>query len=293
MVGCATRTPITDSLTSGTDITNSYRIRGVPVFEQDEKQCGPASLATIFNYYGITKTPEELSRFLFTKKLGGSFRSDILASARNEGFMAMEMNDLSLVLKEVSEGNPVIIFQNLGLASMPQWHFSVLTGYDLKGPDVFLHSGKIKEEKMDMRLFERSWSLGGNWAALIMPPDKTSSTMSELSHIEAATLLESLANHEAALKAYRAILSRWPQSHLASIGAANVSYAINKKSDAEKYLLLAVESNSRSAIAWHNLALIQGELGKHKEARSNARKALTYVEKDKESNFRISLKNFL
>lgn len=287
--GCATRTPVTDKLTRKVEGSGRHKIEDVPVIAQKENHCGPASLAMVLQYYGKDKTPDELAKNLFHKKMEGSFRSDVLASARQEGMMAFEMDDLRKVFKEVENNHPVIVFQNLRLESAPQWHFSVLRGMDLKGPDVYVNSGTEKMEKMDMRLFERSWILGGQWGALILPPDKISATATDVEHVEAASLLEASGNQEAALIAYKTILERWHSQHLALIGAANVTYARNEKREAEKFLLRAVKASPKNAIAFHNLALVQAELGKMTSARKYAEKALTLATTEQVNHFQKSL----
>ncbi len=293
LVSCATRTPVTDKLTRKSHIPLSSQIREVPAIKQEEKQCGPAALAMVLQYHGVNKTPESLSNELFQKDLGGSFRSDILTSARREGMMVMEIHDLSQALEEISAGNPVLVFQNVGFEMAPQYHFSVLTGYDLKGPDVVLNAGKAKEESWDMRVFERSWVLGGKWGAVILPPEKLSQSLSELAHVEAASLLEASGKNEEARKAYEAILSKWPQSHLGLIGAANVAYGKNNLKQASSFLTRATQADPKSAVAWHNLALVQNELGDIKAAKFSAKKAQELVEKENEEQFKVSLKKLL
>lgn len=293
LVSCATRTPVTDNLTRKANIPSSSQIQRVPLIKQDEKQCGPASLAMVLQYYGVRKTPEHLAQDLFHKDLGGSFRSDVLASARREGMMAIETDDLADVLEEVSSGNPVLVFQNLGLSYLPQWHFSVITGYDLGGPDVILNSGEDEQQKMDMRVFERSWILGGKWGAIILPPDRLARTASEVDHLESASLLEKIGKIEEAQRAYSAILERWPESYLALIGRANTAYALKDKPLAERFFRKAVQVNPRSSIGWHNLALVQDELGRGSEAKISARKALEVVEKENAQAFKVSLRRFL
>lgn len=293
LVSCATRTPVTDKLTRKNDLPEKIKIMKVPSIKQDEKQCGPAALAMILQHHNIQRSPQDLSSGLFNKDLGGSFRSDLMASGRREGMMAIELNDLSDVLKEVSGGRPVVVFQNLGFSFMPKWHFSVITGYDLKGPDVYLNSGDSKPQKIDMRLFERSWVLGGHWGALIFPPEQLSLTASESVHSEAASLLEKMGKLKEAKMAYASILKKWPDSYLSLIGLSNVSYSLSEKQNALKYLEEAVKVNPEGSIAWHNLALVQEELGKTKEARVSARKALNVAEKENKESFKVSLKKIL
>lgn len=256
-VSCATRTPVTDKFQDKKEL--SHRIKDVPVIKQDDYHCGPATLAMVMQYHGGKQQPHELAAGLYNKKLKGSFFPEMKARARSEGMMVLELNDLRSVFEEVRAGHPVIVLQNNGIKFFPRWHFTVLTGMDFDGPDVFLNDGNKKVNVDDMRLFERSFVLGGKRALILLPPGKLGATSSELDHVEAALMLESLGKTEEAAKSYQSILNRWPQSELAALGAANSLYTLNKKKQAMQ-VLLSASKKIKSKTIDHNLAYIQNEL---------------------------------
>lgn len=269
-VSCATRTPVTDKFQDKKEL--SHKIKDVPVIKQDDYHCGPATLAMVMQYHGGKQQPQELASGLFHKKLQGSFFPEMKARARTEGLMVLEVNDLRSVFEEVRAGHPVIVLQNNGIKFFPRWHFAVLTGMDFEGPDVYLNDGDKKVNVDDMRLFERSFVLGGKRALVLLPPGKLSATSGELEHVEAALMLESLGKTQEASKSYLAILQKWPLSQVATIGAANTLYNLGDKKQAMKILARASQNLSSKTI-WHNLATIQGELGLKKEAAKSAAKA--------------------
>lgn len=282
---CATRTPVTDKLHKKAE---SFRIENVPVIKQEENHCGPASLAMVMNHYGMNQTPEELARGLFHEKLKGSFFPEMKSRARSEGMIVIEVNDLSKVFEEVRAGHPVIILQNNGFQFFPQWHFAVLSGMDFDGPDVY-----VTGEKQDMRLFERSFVLGGRRSLVLLPPDKLSATGSELEHVESAAILENTGKKNEALLAYQTILGKWETSLIASIGAANVLYEKNEKLKAREKLQAASLHHPQSPLVWHNLAIIEGETGNKKRARESAKKALELAQGPQKEKFMVSLKDWL
>lgn len=283
-VSCATRTPVTDKLA---DKAESYRLKNVPVIKQKDYHCGPATLAMVMQYHRIKTTEDEMAQGLFHKNLKGSFFSEMKSRARAEGMMVLEVNDLTKAFEEVRAGNPVIVLQNNGFQFFPRWHFAVLTGMKFEGPDVYL-SG----EKSDMRLFERSFVLGGRRSLVIVPPEKLSATATELEHVESAAILESLGKKKEALAAYEAILAKWNTSLLASIGSSNVLYEMNEKKKALEILRRA-SAHHDSPMIWHNLAILEGETGNRVKARVSAKKAMDLAEETQKEKFLLSLKDWL
>lgn len=284
-VSCATRTPVTDKLA---DKAESFRINQITVIKQKDYHCGPATLAMVMQYHGVNKSEEELASGLFHEKLKGSFFPEMKARTRAEGMMVIEVNDLRKAFEEVKAGNPVIVLQNNGFQFFPQWHFAVLSGMDFDGPDVYL-SG----EKRDMRLFERSFILGGRRSLVILPADKLSATGTELEHVEAAAILETTGKKEEALLAYQAILEKWKTSLLAGIGVSNVLYGMNEKQKAREQLEITSAHHPESPMVWHNLAILQGETGNKIQARASAKKALELVTSNQKEKFLTSLKDWL
>jgi predicted Zn-dependent protease len=164
---------------------------------------------------------------------------------------------------------------------------------NFNGPDVYLNDGGKKVNKRDMRLFERSFMLGGMRSLVVLPPGELAVTASEYQHLEAAAMLENIGKNEEAAKSYQAVLDKWPQSFLGSIGASNTLYAIGEKELAARILNTATLFHPRSAMIWHNLAIIEGEIGMRRKARMSARKALTFAQEEQKDKFLVSLKNWL
>lgn len=178
----------------------------------------------VMTHSGRNISMSELSSQVITTNMRGSFKTDMLSAIRRQGMLALAIKDLKSMITEVSAGLPVLVFQNLGLSWWPQWHYAVVTGHDFSGPDMILHTGDKSYKKMDMRLFERSWILGGHWSYLVVQPGQLSVTADEKTHVEAASMLEALGNLSAAHISYQSIQKRWPTSLGALIGLGNVNY---------------------------------------------------------------------
>lgn len=274
--GCATSTRQTDALVKSKALRDAKtKISSVPFIKQKKNHCGPATMAMVMKHAGKSVTLAELNSQMMTYELEGTFQSEMIGAARRQGMMVLKIKDMRSMLKEISAGNPVIVFQNLGFSWSPQWHFAVALGHDLRGPDIILHSGKDKFLKQDMRLFERSWLLGGSWGIVVLNPHELSVTATEHSHLEAAAILESIGKLPEAQSAYKAIIQKWPRSLGALIGLGNVSYTRNNLKESLGYLSKAVEWHPQSFIAWNNLATVQQELGMKKKAKISTEKAIS------------------
>lgn len=293
-VSCATRTPSTDKLVdSRGELPKKAHIESVPFNAQEENHCGPSTLWMALAAKGKSASLEEVTSQTFTKDLEGTLKADMLGAARRQAMLALPVRSLEDMLAEVNEKNPVMVFQNLGFEKIPKWHFSLLHGYDLKGPDAILHSGKERDQKMDMRLFERSWILGDKWAYIILNPGEISKTASEKDHLEAAAALENLQYMSAAYASYEAILKKWPESLGAMIGLGNIYYAHRNFKKSETILSKATELHPKSPLAWHNLAIVEKDLKQANDARASAKKAIELADPELKKKMEESLSGIL
>lgn len=225
LIACATAPLQSKSIVERPpNVASSHVIKAVPFIEQQTAQCGPTTLAMVLDYYGQKSDMEILTSQILTQNKNGSLQTNMVGGARRQGMMAMTLSGFSDLLKEVDAGHPVIVFENLALSWWPQWHYAVVYGYDLDRQLVYLHSGKDQSISLSFARFEADWRLGNYWGLVVLPPQKLSASADELSHMNSAAVLESLAKPEAE-KAYSAILSRWPQSLGAHLGLANIYFS--------------------------------------------------------------------
>lgn len=225
LIACATAPLQSKSIVERPpNVASSHVIKTVPFIEQQTAQCGPTTLAMVLDYYGQKSDMEILTSQILTESKNGSLQSNMIGGARRQGMMAMTLSGFSDLLKEVDAGHPVIIFENLALSWWPQWHYAVVYGYDLDRQLVYLHSGKDQSISLSFARFEADWRLSNYWGLVVLPPQTLSASADELSHMNSAAVLESLAKPEAE-KAYSAILSRWPQSLGAHLGLANIYFS--------------------------------------------------------------------
>jgi tetratricopeptide (TPR) repeat protein len=246
----------------------------VPFFPQEDNFCGPAALATVVAWTGISVQPEQIAERVYTPGRKGTLQSDILAAARREGRLAVPVTSLRDVMTEIAAGHPVLVLQNLSLRWYPQWHYAVAVAYDLQARDIMLRSGREPERVMAIDTFEHTWRRGDYWALVVLSPDDLPAS-ADVVHVErAAVALERVGRAQEAAIAYSAILKRWPKSYTALMGLGNVGYENGDLAAAESAFRLAIAEHPERAEAWNNLAYVLATKGQQKEAVAAAERAI-------------------
>lgn len=252
----------------------------VPFFPQEAYYCGPAALAMTLAWSGLPALPDEIEPQVYTPGREGTLASDIVAAARRHGRLAVPVDDLGDLLAEIAAGHPVIVFQNLALDWIPQWHFAVAVGYDLPERQIVLHTGTSERRRTSLDAFEHTWERAGRWALLTLPPDVLPVTEDRRSVLAAAAGLEQAGRHEAAATAYTTMAERWPDMTTAWFGLGNARFAHGDYPAAERAYRTAVHLNPAMAEAWNNLAYALHRQGQHDEAIAAARTALSTAQGD-------------
>jgi hypothetical protein len=292
--GCATLGPQTQAfLSEPLTIPESKKITAAPFIEQTENYCGPATLAMAMSSAGRSVPVEVLGQEMITPGKKGTLQEDMLGASRRHGFLAVRIRGIPALLGEIAAGNPVVVFQNLGLSWIPRWHYALAVGYDLKREKLILHSGKKAFDEMDLRRFEHSWSLGNHWAIVVLEASKLPATASDLDVVAGAAGLEQVDRSSDAETVYKNVLLKWPHSLGALIGLGNVRYTLKDYSGAVKYLSQAAEFHSDSAMVWHNLATAQGAAHQRQAARKSAQQALRLADPSEAATYRQNLAEWL
>jgi len=250
------------------------QLTGVPFFPQSDYQCGPASLAMALGALGRSRTPESLTEAVYLPARHGTLQAEMLALPRREGLLAIGMPaQMSALLRAVADGFPVVVFQNLGLAIAPFWHYAVLIGYDLDAGRLVLHSGSEQSMPMTLDTFERTWARGGYWAMLVTTPERIPAAAAQHDALRAAVSLERL-DRAAALVAYQALRARAPTDRLTLFALGNALLADGRAQAAAETYRELLRLHADFADGWNNLANALGELGEIAAAREAAQRAV-------------------
>ena len=250
-------------------------LASVPYFEQDEYQCGPASLAMVFGAIGKPIEPAQLRPQVYLPGKNGSLQIEMLAATRRNGFLAYPLAPrLTDLLSEIAAGRPAIVFQNLSLSWYPVWHFAVVIGYDLPRSEIILRSGPEQRQVLSLSTFERTWKRGGYWAMLVLPPNQIPQTATYAQYFESALALEQTGQSINARMSYTAATQRWPDELGAQMGVGNTAYAVRDFVAAENAFRAATLKHPDAAIAFNNLADTLAQQKKYREALVAAQRAV-------------------
>jgi tetratricopeptide (TPR) repeat protein len=273
LAGCAT--PQADSLLADAGaLPVRAEVAKVPFYPQEKFYCGPAAMAMALTWSGLPVTQDDMASEVYTPGREGSLRTDMLSGARRNGRLAVRVRSLRAMLQEIAAGNPVLVFQNLGLSWYTQWHYAVAFGYDLGKNELLLRSGVTARRTTGLELFERTWARGDYWAITVLPPGRLPVTATEQDVLPAAIGLERAGRHVAAAEAYAAMTARWPASLGAQMGLGNMRFAAKDLAGAETAFRAALKHHPKAADAWNNLAYALARQGRREAALSAARKAV-------------------
>jgi tetratricopeptide (TPR) repeat protein len=256
LLGC-TSAPQTQALLTReqTSFKPKIEIPDIPFFPQEKYQCGPAALASMMGYRGISITPEQLEGRIFLPGRQGSLQLEILSASRSKGLLPYPIAPrLEALLQELTAGNPVLVLQNLGLDWYPRWHYAVAIGFDLKSQAIILHSGITKNLYRPLPLFEHTWAKGDYWGLVLMPAGQLPATVQRAPYLKAVSQLEQVDQLDAAYQGYRRASRQWPDHPLPWIGLGNSSYKKGMFQQATESFRKALAINPNGHQTWNNLA---------------------------------------
>lgn len=144
-------------------------IKNVPFFPQEDYQCGPASLAGVLNYWGLSVYPEEISREIYSEPARGTLNIDMIRYALAKGLDASRFSgNMDILRSSIKSGLPVIVLVDRGFYVYQSNHFMVVNGYNKDG--VIVNSGRKKETFIPEEDFVKSWKRTKFWMLLINGP---------------------------------------------------------------------------------------------------------------------------
>ena len=257
------------------DILPPAEINNVPFYAQQEYQCGPAALAMVLSWSGVSVTPQQLVPLVYVPERKGSFQAEIAAAARNYGRIPYVLKPgFRSLMREINAGHPVLVFQNLGLDWIPNWHYAVVTGINPARNQIVLHSGTIERHVLSLETFERTWQRANKWALVVMRPNEIPASAEPLPYVKAISYFERKGDLELAKIAYQTAVDRWPRSLLSLMAMGNVYYQTGELKGAQRFYEKALEVNHDYAPAHNNLAQVLMEQGDLASAHHHATEAV-------------------
>lgn len=196
------------------------KLSQVPFYDNPSNHCGPASLAMLAGFHGQDVNFDELSEAMILPGKGGTLQLDIDRVSRQLGLAPYPLSgQFSDLLAHVAAGQPVLLFENLGLSWAPRWHYSVLIGYDLDRGQALLRSGNNAELWVSFYTLNNTWQRAGNWARVILPAEQAPLRVGVRQQLRVGLDLEQTRQPEAAAIIYQRLSS---ESALAALALANL-----------------------------------------------------------------------
>jgi tetratricopeptide (TPR) repeat protein len=169
--------------------------------------------------------------------------------------------DLDAILLMLASQHPVLVLQNLGVRTLPLWHYAVVVGYDIAADEFILRSGTIERKPMSARAFRRTWDYADNWGFVVLEPGEIPEPADALTYIDALANFEELGKPDIALAGYAAAVTRWPASELAWMGLGNTRYATGDLAGATLAYRGAIRANPDYLPPRNNLASLLADGG--------------------------------
>ena len=257
------------------ELRSSIQLVDVPFFPQEDYQCGPAALATSLVYSGVNVTVDELVDQVYIPARRGSLQIEMLAATRGHGRLPYLIDpNLESLLAEVAAGRPVLVFQNLGLDWIPQWHYAVVVGFNLDQSTVTLRSGTIKEYTISLSTFARTWRRTDNWGFVSLEPGQLPVNPDSIRYFEGLLAMEQVVDYGYLIPAYRSAILHWQETPLFLMGLGNLFYQQGELEEAEAQYALVTNTFPDYAEGHNNRAQALLELGDLGKAEIHARKAV-------------------
>lgn len=281
LAGC-TATPQSEQLRAAhpTGLSEASYIDNVPFYAQQQYYCGPTTLSEVFTFYGNPVSAEEIAPKIFIPEREGSLQLEMVSATRQYGFLPYaERGTMTQLFRLVDDNIPVIVFQNLSIQLLPQWHYAVVIGYDLPAGTVTLHTGVTPDHTMSFELFEKTWARGNYWYMAPLPPETTSPALDAFTYTSAAYDMLKVGEIESAISFLQAATTQWPDQWLAYFLLAN-HYLESKPKQAIAWFDRGYHVGQYQAAYMYNFAHVLAEQGCDKQASKVLEQALSRFPQD-------------
>lgn len=152
------------------DQENLVIVGDVPFIKQKDNFCGPASMASVLQFYGVDIDQDEVAKEIYIPELNGALISDMENYARKNGYNVQSTNGSIEILKEnVKQNTPVILLVDRGKWKVSVPHYYVAYGYNDDKETIIIHTGYKEGQEISYDNLEREWGKMNNLMLVITP----------------------------------------------------------------------------------------------------------------------------
>lgn len=142
-------------------IVKAQETLNVPFVKQNSEFCGPAALSSVFQYYGLNITQDEIGKEVYIENLKGALITDLENYARKSGFKTdLKKSNIEEIKKYIDEKKPVIALIDMGFLFLSKPHYIVIVGYNENG--FFVNDGYQPNKYYSYKEFSKMWEKMGN-----------------------------------------------------------------------------------------------------------------------------------
>ena len=143
-------------------------IQNVPFYQSKAYQCGPASLASVLNFWGIAVSADDIAEEIYSESARGTLDVDMTLYAEGKGLRARQFKgSIKDIKRNIDMGYPLIVLVDYGFWVYQRNHFMVFIGYNERG--VIVNSGTGRPELVAFEDLLRPWRRTNFWTLLITP----------------------------------------------------------------------------------------------------------------------------
>jgi len=167
VLGCAQNEP---AIKSYSEVDNVVVIENVPFVKQKDKFCGPASMASVMQFYGEDISQDEIAEEIYIPKLNGALISDMENYAKDSGYTTESINGSIEILKSnLDNKHPVILLVDKGKWKISVPHFYVAYGYNGEKGVIILHTGYKQNQEISYDKLNQEWGKMNRLMLVITP----------------------------------------------------------------------------------------------------------------------------
>ncbi|GJM17365.1 MAG: peptidase C39 [Thermodesulfobacteriota bacterium] len=167
ILGCAHNLP---SSRISSDNENIVIVENVPFVKQKDKFCGPASMASVLQFYGQDIDQSEIAEVIYIPELNGALISDMENYARDNGYNVESTNGSIDILKsKLDESQPVILLVDKGKWRVSVPHYYVAYGYNDERKTIILHTGDKGDQEISYDKLDEEWAKMNKLMLVITP----------------------------------------------------------------------------------------------------------------------------
>ncbi len=165
--GCAQNEP---AIKSYSEVNKVVVIENVPFVKQKDKFCGPASMASVMQFYGEEISQDEIAEEIYIPELNGALISDMENYAKDSGYTTESLNGSIEILKSnLDNKHPVILLVDKGKWKISVPHFYVAYGYNGEKGTIILHTGYKQNQEISYDKLNQEWGKMNRLMLVITP----------------------------------------------------------------------------------------------------------------------------